>query len=235
MQWGQRDLWEERSGWFSYPWAQAPELTAEGYTGTWNLMAADRFAGEADVQHGIPILLFGTCLHGHPRVQVLWSWEAGNMRETGIPLEVETQVASPVHIPTPYLSVHRGNKTTLTSNHNCSHWVTWGSHFTSMNLVSSSVKMSIWGLLLCIGCALLGAVLCLFKRTTGSLHMLFPLHKMSLALFGLVVSSSSFRSLFPLPFLREIFLTLSTKTKRLFLLYPDMPFSCHFTFMIVVI
>lgn len=73
MQWGLRDLWEERRGRFSYPWAWAPELTAEGYTGTWNLTAADRFAGEAGAQLGIPILLFETCLHDHPRLQALWS------------------------------------------------------------------------------------------------------------------------------------------------------------------
>lgn len=55
------------------PWAQALELTAEGCTGSWNLMAADEFAGEAGVQQRIPVLLFGAWLHSHCHLQALRS------------------------------------------------------------------------------------------------------------------------------------------------------------------
>lgn len=47
--------------------AQVPELTAEGCTGMWNPMVADEFAGEADVQQVVPVLLVGAWLHGDGR------------------------------------------------------------------------------------------------------------------------------------------------------------------------
>lgn len=61
----------------------APELTAECCTRAWKLMAANRFAGEADVQQRIPVLFFRAELHGHPPSQALWSWEARSMRAWG--------------------------------------------------------------------------------------------------------------------------------------------------------
>lgn len=58
----------------------ATERLAECCTRAWKLMAANRFAGEADVQQRIPVLFFRAELHGHPPSQALWSREARSMR-----------------------------------------------------------------------------------------------------------------------------------------------------------
>ena len=67
VQWGQRDHREVKRGDSATLLAQVPELTAEGRTGTWNPRAADGFAGEADIQQGVPVLLFRARLHGDGR------------------------------------------------------------------------------------------------------------------------------------------------------------------------
>lgn len=70
---GQKDHCRGKQGLSRPSPGPGPELTAEGCTGARSLMAADGSAGEAGVQQGVPVLLFGAGWHGRPQPQALWS------------------------------------------------------------------------------------------------------------------------------------------------------------------